>query len=128
MNKTVVVEYTEEDKRLLSQVTNSPDDPCENCSMRGTGGCCGCPEQRAYDAFWKPYKDAEIEDVAKRLLERENLKKVIQNAEYKIHHLNLTLPDFVGGTGKTNVSYVGETVSEATSGVSSFLKMAEGNK
>lgn len=50
ISKYVIIEYTE-DKRLLNQVTNSPDDLCDKCDLRSTGGCLGCPEQRAYDTY-----------------------------------------------------------------------------
>lgn len=34
------------------------DGPCERCGARANGSCCGCPEERKYQAKLSPYIEA----------------------------------------------------------------------
>lgn len=82
------VEYTTEDRKLLKQLL--PKNPCDSC---GAGvGCCGCPNGRDYEEKVRPYKDANIYDIALTIRKIHDIKQNIRLEEAEIEHLKNSIP------------------------------------
>lgn len=71
--------FDDEDRRLLS--IELPDDPCNNCYLAKTGGCCGCNDNTKYHEIIKPYKNKNILDFALKIKKLHELQNDIENIE-----------------------------------------------
>lgn len=61
MHEVITRTFDKEDVELIKRYL--PDSPCKSCDA-GIG-CCGCPEQRDYEATYvKPLKDAGVYEYA----------------------------------------------------------------
>lgn len=90
MKTTILYEFTDEDKKLLK--IPLPDNPCTNC---GAGAaCCGCPKGDDYNKKVKPYKDANIYDIAVSLQRITILNNKIKQCLDEITTINTNLPEF----------------------------------
>ena len=92
MKKEVVITYDEKDYELLrvSALLKLPSSPCIKCSLEI--GCCGCKEYDRYKSAWKPYEDAGIKDIAKKLLRRIEIKQEISKLEEEFNELTNQIP------------------------------------
>lgn len=92
MKKEVVITYDEKDCELLqvSALSKLPSSPCTKCSL-GIG-CCGCKEYDRYESAWKPYEDAGIKDIARKLLRREEIKQEISKLSDELNELTNQIP------------------------------------
>lgn len=92
MKKEVVITYDEKDCKLLqvSALSKLPSSPCTKCSL-GIG-CCGCKEYGRYESAWKPYEDAGIKDIARKLLRREEIKQEISKLSDELNELASQIP------------------------------------
>ena len=82
------VEYTIEDRKLLKQLL--PQNPCNGCC--NVTICCGCPEGRNYADKIRPYKDANIYDIALTIRKIHDIKQNIKLEEEEIKHLKSSIP------------------------------------
>ena len=88
MRTIQTVEFTAEDRELLKQLL--PKNPCDGC---GFGvGCCGCRESRDYEEKVRPYKDANIYDIALTIRKIHEIKQSIRLEETEIEHLRSRIP------------------------------------
>lgn len=92
MKKEVIITYDESDYALLrySTLLKLPKSPCINCSL--VRGCCGCEENTKYKLAWKPYEDAGIEDIAKKLLRRIEIRQEISKLSDEFDNLTNQIP------------------------------------
>ena len=92
MKKEVVITYDEKDYELLqvSALSKLPSSPCTKCSL-GIG-CCGCKEYDRYESAWKPYEDAGIQEIARKLLRREEIKQEISKLSDELNELTSQIP------------------------------------
>ena len=92
MKKEVVITYDEKDGELLqvSALLKLPKSPCTKCSL-GIG-CCGCKEYDRYESAWKPYEDAGIKEIARKLLRREEIKQEISKLSDELNELTSQIP------------------------------------
>ena len=82
------VEFTVEDRKLLKQLL--PKNPCDGC---GVGvGCCGCQDSRDYEEKVRPYKDANIYDIALTIRKIHDIRQNIKLEENEIEHLKNSIP------------------------------------
>lgn len=88
--KTVMT-FTKEDIELLKKPI--PTSPCITC--RNTMECCGCPEKREYNEKIKPYKEANIIDIARELLDITNMEKKIEEMQKRVAYIKANLPEEV---------------------------------
>ena len=88
MKITQTVEFTIEDKKLLKQLL--PKDPCNGCS--NILGCCGCPEGYDYAEKVRPYKDANIYNIALAIRRIHDIKQNMKLEEAEIKHLIDSIP------------------------------------
>lgn len=91
MKRTVVIEYDEKDYELIRNLRNVPKNPCLKCGLKGNG-CCGCPDGATYANFWKPYEEAGIEDIAKKILERNCIREEIYHLQSKFDSITSEIP------------------------------------
>ena len=82
------VEFTDEDRKLLKQLL--PKNPCNDCS--DVVGCCGCSDGRDYAEKVRPYKDANIYDIALGIRKIHDIKQNIKREENEIEHLMDSIP------------------------------------
>lgn len=80
--KTVKI-YDDSDIDLLLKADAVSDEPCHLCYAK-TDCCCGCPEQREYEAAIKPYKDANIYSDFLQIRELRALQKEVKSAQKEI--------------------------------------------
>ena len=94
MKTTVIIqtEYSDEDKILLQK--SIPENPCDSCSVSGTGACCGCPEARKYEEAIKPYLDSNIYDIAQDIARMNKLETQARALIDEYQRLNQNLPLF----------------------------------
>lgn len=78
------VEFTDEDRELLIKQL-LPKDPCNGCNL-GVG-CCGCPEGYDYAEKVRPYKDANIYDIALGIRKIHDIKQNMKLEEDEIKNL-----------------------------------------
>lgn len=92
MKKEVIITYDEKDCELLrvSALSKLPSSPCTKCSL-GIG-CCGCEEHNKYESAWKPYEDAGIKDIARKLLRRIEIRQEISKLENELNELTSQIP------------------------------------
>ena len=92
MKKEVIITYDEKDCELLrvSTLLKLPSSPCIKCSL-GIG-CCGCKEYDRYESAWKPYEDAGIKEIARKLLRREEIKQEISKLSDELNELTSQIP------------------------------------
>lgn len=83
------VEFTDEDRQLLKQLL--PKDPCNGCNL-GVG-CCGCPEGYDYAEKVRPYKDANIYDIALDIRKIHDIKQNMKLEEDEIKNLMESIPE-----------------------------------
>lgn len=88
--KTVMT-FTKEDIELLKKPI--PTLPCTTC--RNTRACCGCPERREYNEKVKPYKEANIIDIARELLDITDMEKKIEKMQKQVADMKANLPEEV---------------------------------
>lgn len=82
------VEFTTEDRELLKQLL--PKNPCDGCG--DVIGCCGCPDGRDYAEKVRPYKDANIYDIALTIRRIYDIKHNIRLEEEESEHLKNSIP------------------------------------
>ena len=94
MKKEVIITYDEKDYELLrvSALLGLPSSPCIKCIGVLGRGCCGCREIDKYKSAWKPYEDAGIKDIAKKLLRRIEIKREISKLEEEFDKLTNQIP------------------------------------
>lgn len=83
------VEFTDEDRELLKQLL--PKDPCNGCNL--VVGCCGCPEGYDYAEKVRPYKDANIYDIALGIRKIHDIKQNMKLEEDEIKNLMESIPE-----------------------------------
>lgn len=108
MKITQTVEFTIEDKKLLKQLL--PKDPCNGCS--NILGCCGCPEGYDYAEKVRPYKDANIYDIALAIRRIHDIKQNMKLEEDEIKHLMDSIPEelFVNCGNEKSIQILAEDV------------------
>ena len=74
--------FDDEDRRLLS--IDIPDNPCENCSLKKIGGCCGCTDNIEYTKAILPYKERNIFELALKFKRMHKLQKDIVDIQKEI--------------------------------------------
>lgn len=90
MKTTVVVEYTDEEKKLIN--TPLPPNPCDTCDA---GPCChACPEVKEYAAVIKRYKDAGVYDIARKIEHMRSLEQQAREIAREYNKLGGELPEF----------------------------------
>ena len=94
MKKEVVIPYDEKDCELLlvSALSKLPSSPCIKCIGVLRRGCCGCREIDEYRSAWKPYEDAGIKEIARKLLRREEIKQEISKLSDELNELTSQIP------------------------------------
>lgn len=94
MKKEVIITYDEKDCELLqvSALLKLPSSPCIKCIGVLGRGCCGCKEIDEYKSAWKPYEDAGIKDIARKLLRRIKVKQEISKLEEEFDKLTSQIP------------------------------------
>lgn len=95
MKVETVVTFDENDKELLKK--ELPKNPCTDCYLHGNG-CCGCMKGIEYEKALKPYKEANILDIAVKNKERLNLIRDIEIKKEKVKEIEENLPNFVLST------------------------------
>ena len=83
------VEVTDEVRELLIQLL--PKDPCNGCNL--VVGCCGCPEGYDYAEKVRPYKDANIYDIALGIRKIHDIKQNMKLEEDEIKNLMESIPE-----------------------------------
>lgn len=94
MKKEVIITYDEKDCELLrvSALLKLSKSPCTKCIGVLGRGCCGCKEVDEYKSAWKPYVDAGIKDIARKLLKREEIKQEISKLSDELNELTSQIP------------------------------------
>lgn len=110
------VEFTDEDRELLKQLL--PKDPCNGCIL-GVG-CCGCPEGYDYAEKVRPYKDANIYDIALGIRKIHDIKQNMKLEEDEIKNLMESIPEelFVNCDNEKGIQILAEdamNISDASS-------------
>lgn len=95
MRTEVVVTFDENDKELLKK--ELPNNPCTGCYLNGNG-CCGCAKGSEYSKILKPYKEANILDIALKNKKRLDLIKDIEDKRKKVREIEENLPNFMLST------------------------------
>ena len=95
MKTKVIVTFDDNDKKLLK--SELPKNPCKGCYLHGNG-CCGCANGIEYEKLLKPYKEANILDIALKNKERLELIRDIEDKKKMVKEIEETLPNFMIST------------------------------
>lgn len=90
MKVVTTLEYTQEDKVMLRKPL--PPNPCDTCAAGAE--CCGCPDGRKYAEAVKPYKDAGIYDIARKMEKMREMEKQARAIVSEYQKMNDELPYF----------------------------------
>lgn len=95
-----------------------PKDPCNGCNL-GVG-CCGCPEGYDYAEKVRPYKDANIYDIALGIRKIHDIKQNMKLEEDEIKNLMESIPEelFVNCDNEKGIQILAEdamNISDASS-------------